>query len=88
MLDWHYDEQGAIANMVGIENPMFTVSRALSGKGFVAVESFPVGLRIIQPVDTLDDGVAWCEAAAQQCLHTDPPSALVGDGDSENTAGG
>lgn len=65
MLDWHYDEQGAIANMDGIENPMFKVSPALDGNGFMAVERFPSGLRVLQPVKTLNDGVAWCEVAAE-----------------------
>jgi len=70
MLDWHYDEQGAISNMDGINNPMFTVSPAFDD-GFIAVERFPSGLCILQTAKTLIDGVAWCEIAAQYCLHAD-----------------
>ena len=68
MLEWYYDEQGAISDMPGIGNPLFTVSEALDGNGFIAVERFPGGLVVAQPVPNLDSGVAWCNEAAQQIL--------------------
>lgn len=66
MLDWNYDELGASVVMPGLDEPMFTVSRALNGKGYIAVEYFPGGLKVLQPVASLEGGVQWCEIAAQQ----------------------
>lgn len=68
MLTWSYDDEGASADMPGLDNPTFFVNRALVGSGYVAMEFFPGGLRVLQPVSSLFDGIAWCEAAAQQCV--------------------
>lgn len=64
MLKWHIDEDGAIANMDGIDSPMFTVSPAFIGDGFVVVQSFPGGLTVKNNAASLKQGIEWCEKAA------------------------
>jgi len=71
MLDWYYDADGAIANMDGIDSPMFTVGRLLDNSGYIAVERSPGGLMVLQPVESISAGVAWCEIAAQQMREPD-----------------
>jgi ribosomal protein L40E len=84
MLDWYYDADGAIANMDGIDNPMFTVGALLDGSGYVAVERFPSGLLVLQPVESIAAGVAWCEVAAQQIGEPNVPNWVCRNCDAEN----